>query len=133
MAKGHKCRLDLLRVSKRKGAKNSQSNYGDDRAWERREGNLVLKYFLVRKPGGTHTKKTDAVTTTTGTTDAEKMAPKTKLGLLADRFAEARRIIDAQQKLLEDLRVAGTPHVRLRVPFEPMPVLSCTFWLTNVS
>ena len=38
-----------------------------------------------------------------------KWPPKTKLGLLADRIAEARRIIDAQQKLLEDLRVAGTP------------------------
>jgi hypothetical protein len=34
---------------------------------------------------------------------------KTKLGLIADRIAEARRIIDAQQTLLEKLRVAGAP------------------------
>jgi hypothetical protein len=33
----------------------------------------------------------------------------TKLGLLADRIAEARRIIDAQQALLEKLRIAGAP------------------------
>jgi hypothetical protein len=33
----------------------------------------------------------------------------TKLGLLADRIAEARRIIEAQQILLERLRVAKAP------------------------
>jgi hypothetical protein len=38
-----------------------------------------------------------------------KRSLKTKLGLLADRIAEARRIIDAQQILLEKLRVAGAP------------------------
>jgi hypothetical protein len=38
-----------------------------------------------------------------------KRSRKTKLGLLADRIAEARRIIDAQQILLETLRVAGAP------------------------
>src|SRR5215469_11492111 len=38
-----------------------------------------------------------------------KRPGKTKLGLIADRIAEARRIIDAQQKLLENLRVAGAP------------------------
>jgi hypothetical protein len=38
-----------------------------------------------------------------------KWPPKTKLGLLADRIEEARRIIDAQQTLLEKLRVAGAP------------------------
>jgi hypothetical protein len=35
-----------------------------------------------------------------------KRAKKTKLGLLSDQIAEARRIIDAQQALLEKLRVA---------------------------
>ena len=39
----------------------------------------------------------------------KKRPPKTKLGLLADRIAEARRIINAQQTLLEKLRVAGAP------------------------
>jgi hypothetical protein len=34
--------------------------------------------------------------------------------------------------VLEKLRVAGPPRVRLRVLFEPMPVPSCTFWLTTV-
>jgi hypothetical protein len=34
---------------------------------------------------------------------------QTKLGLLADRIAEARRIIEAQQILLEQLRVAKAP------------------------
>ena len=34
---------------------------------------------------------------------------KPKLVLLADRIAEARRIIDAQQTLLEKLRVVGAP------------------------
>ena len=34
---------------------------------------------------------------------------KTKLGLIAERIAEARRIIDAQQILVENLRVAGAP------------------------
>ena len=34
---------------------------------------------------------------------------KPKLVLLADRIAEARRIIDAQQMVLEKLRVAGAP------------------------
>ena len=38
-----------------------------------------------------------------------KRSLKIKLGLLADRIAEARRIIDAQQILLEKLRVAGAP------------------------
>jgi hypothetical protein len=38
-----------------------------------------------------------------------KRSHKTKLGLVADRIAEARRIIDAQQILLEKLRVAGAP------------------------
>jgi len=38
-----------------------------------------------------------------------KRPPKPKLALLADRIAEARRIIDAQQTLLEKLRVAGAP------------------------
>ena len=38
-----------------------------------------------------------------------KRSHKTKLGLLADRIAGARRIIDAQQTLLEKLRVAGAP------------------------
>jgi hypothetical protein len=38
-----------------------------------------------------------------------KWPSKTKLGLLADRIAEARRIINAQQTLLEKLRVAGAP------------------------
>jgi hypothetical protein len=38
-----------------------------------------------------------------------KRPSKTKLGLIADRIAEARRIIDAQQILLEKLRVAGAP------------------------
>jgi hypothetical protein len=34
---------------------------------------------------------------------------KTKLALLSDQIAEARRIIDRQQTLLETLRVAGAP------------------------
>ena len=38
-----------------------------------------------------------------------KNAKKTKLALLSDQIAEARRIIDAQQALLEKLRVAGAP------------------------
>jgi hypothetical protein len=38
-----------------------------------------------------------------------KRPPKPQLVLLADRIAEARRIIDAQQTLLEDLRAAGAP------------------------
>jgi hypothetical protein len=38
-----------------------------------------------------------------------KRARKTKLALLSDRIAEARRIIDAQQALLEKLRIAGAP------------------------
>jgi hypothetical protein len=38
-----------------------------------------------------------------------KRAEKTKLGLFADYIAEARRIIDAQQTLLEKLRVVGAP------------------------
>jgi hypothetical protein len=38
-----------------------------------------------------------------------KRPPKLKSVLLADRIAEARRIIDAQQILLENLRVAGAP------------------------
>ena len=38
-----------------------------------------------------------------------KRPGKTKLGLIADRIAEARRIIDAQQMLLEDLCAAGAP------------------------
>ena len=38
-----------------------------------------------------------------------KWPSKTKLGLLADRIAEARRIINAQQTLLEKLRAAGAP------------------------
>ena len=38
-----------------------------------------------------------------------KKPPKPKLVLLAERIAEARRIIDAQQMLLEKLRVAGVP------------------------
>ena len=38
-----------------------------------------------------------------------KRPPKPKLVLLAERIAEARRIIDAQQILLEKLRVAGVP------------------------
>ena len=38
-----------------------------------------------------------------------KRSHKTKLGLLADHIAEARRIIDAQQISLEKLRVAGAP------------------------
>ena len=38
-----------------------------------------------------------------------KRPTKPKLILLADRIAEARRIIDAQQKLLENLRVAREP------------------------
>jgi hypothetical protein len=33
----------------------------------------------------------------------------TKLGLLADRIAEARRVIEAQQTLLEKLRVVEAP------------------------
>jgi hypothetical protein len=50
-----------------------------------REGNLVLKYFLVRKP------------------------KKSKIAILSHQIGEARRIIDAQQALLEKLRVAGAP------------------------
>ena len=38
-----------------------------------------------------------------------KRSHKTKLGLLADHIAEARRIIEARQILLEKLRVAGAP------------------------
>jgi hypothetical protein len=38
-----------------------------------------------------------------------KRAKKSKLALLSDQIAEARRIIDAQQALLEKLRVAGDP------------------------
>jgi hypothetical protein len=38
-----------------------------------------------------------------------KRAKKTKLGLFAEHIAEGRRIIDAQQTLLEKLRVAGAP------------------------
>ena len=38
-----------------------------------------------------------------------KRPTKPKLILLADRIAEARRIIDAQQILLENLRAAGAP------------------------
>jgi hypothetical protein len=38
-----------------------------------------------------------------------KRPPKPKLVLLAERIAEARRIIDAQQVLLEKLRVVGAP------------------------
>jgi hypothetical protein len=34
---------------------------------------------------------------------------KPKLVLLSDRIAKARRIIDAQQMLLEDLRATGAP------------------------
>ena len=36
-----------------------------------------------------------------------KRSNKTKLALLSDQIAEARRIIDAQQALLEKLRIAG--------------------------
>jgi hypothetical protein len=38
-----------------------------------------------------------------------KRARKTKLALLSDQIAGARRIIDAQQALLEKLRIAGAP------------------------
>jgi hypothetical protein len=38
-----------------------------------------------------------------------KSGKKTKLALLADQIAEAPRIIDAQQELLENLRVAAAP------------------------
>jgi hypothetical protein len=38
-----------------------------------------------------------------------KTTKKSKLALLSDHIAEARRIIDAQQTLLEKLRVAGAP------------------------
>lgn len=38
-----------------------------------------------------------------------KRAKKTKLALLSDQIAEARRIIDAHQTLLEKLRIAGAP------------------------
>ena len=38
-----------------------------------------------------------------------KRSRRPKLALLADRIAEARRIIRAQQILLEQLRVAGAP------------------------
>ena len=38
-----------------------------------------------------------------------KTTKKSKLALLSDYIAEARRIIDAQQTLLEKLRVAGAP------------------------
>jgi hypothetical protein len=38
-----------------------------------------------------------------------KRARKTKLALLSDQIAEARRIIDAQQELLEKLRIVGAP------------------------
>ena len=38
-----------------------------------------------------------------------KRARKTKLALLSDQIAEARRIIAAQQVLLEKLRIAGAP------------------------
>jgi hypothetical protein len=34
---------------------------------------------------------------------------KKKLAVLSDQIAEARRIIDAQQALLEELRIAGAP------------------------
>ena len=36
-------------------------------------------------------------------------ASKAKLALLSDQIAEARRIIDSQQELLEKLRIAGAP------------------------
>ena len=38
-----------------------------------------------------------------------KRAHKTKLALLSDQIAEARRIIDAHEALLEKLRVTGEP------------------------
>jgi hypothetical protein len=38
-----------------------------------------------------------------------KKPPKPKLVLLAERIADAKRIIDAQQMLLEKLRVPGVP------------------------
>jgi hypothetical protein len=40
---------------------------------------------------------------------SRKRPPKTKLALVSDHTAEARRIIDMQQALLEKLRVAGAP------------------------
>jgi hypothetical protein len=39
----------------------------------------------------------------------EKEQKKTKLALLSDQIAEARRIIEAQEALLETLRIAGAP------------------------
>jgi hypothetical protein len=38
-----------------------------------------------------------------------KRAKKTKLAPLSDQIAEARRIIDTQQALLEKLRIVGAP------------------------
>ena len=40
---------------------------------------------------------------------SRKRRKKSKIALLLDQVAEARRIIDAQQALLEKLRVAGAP------------------------
>ena len=40
---------------------------------------------------------------------SRKWPPKSKLALLSVHIAEARRIIDTQQALLEKLRVAGAP------------------------
>ena len=40
---------------------------------------------------------------------SRKRRKKSQIALLSDQVAEARRIIDAQQALLEELRVAGAP------------------------
>jgi hypothetical protein len=40
---------------------------------------------------------------------SRKRRKKSKIALLSDQVAEARRIIDAQQALLEELRVVGAP------------------------
>jgi hypothetical protein len=43
---------------------------------------------------------------------------KPKLAVLADRIATARRIIEAQQALLEELRVSGEPRFEARWQYE---------------
>jgi hypothetical protein len=60
-----------------------------------------------------------------------KRPQKPKLVLLAERIADTRRIIDAQQMLLEKLRVAGVSTREMTAPFAPTSVHLRTFWYTN--
>jgi hypothetical protein len=54
----------------------------------------------------------------------------TKLDVFKSRIADARRIIDMQQALLEKLRKYGET-IKPKRRYEPTRALRCTFWLTK--